>query len=144
MNINAKCEICKKIAISSKHKYCSDCNKLIIKANRRGIGRKIAFRALKSAQRKGKEGFYCHYTGIRLALKKKDAGKPWYISFDHRVPRKKDDIVVSACLINDMKTDMDEEEFERLVEELCKHFKNKRYIFKPKVLMLKYYKRNYY
>jgi len=45
---------------------------------------------------------------------------PRYITFDHRIPRQEDDIVVAAACINDMKSDLSEDEFKAIVVQLAR------------------------
>jgi len=47
---------------------------------------------------------------------------PRYLTFDHRTPRQEGDVVVAAAVINDMKSDMTEEEFKRMIILLANHF----------------------
>jgi len=42
---------------------------------------------------------------------------------DHRTPRNEEDIVISASLINDMKTYINENTFKEIVIALADHFK---------------------
>lgn len=140
-----KCKICGVDNIPSQSFYCLNCRKLVDKASKgkRRIGRKVAAQALKLARRKGKKGFYCHYTDVEVLVDKKYEGSPRYINFDHRTPGKNDDIVISTALINDMKTDMSEEEFKNIVNELDRHFRNRKSIFNQEIFNnLKHYKRN--
>ncbi len=61
------------------------------------------------------------------------------MSFDHRTPREEDDIVVTAACINDMKTDMSENEFRAVVIALSKVFQGG--IIDEKIFNLTYWKR---
>lgn len=114
------CEICRE-TIAAGAKRCARCNKLV--RGRRGKGRNKAdkaarVRALQASWREG--GFRCHYTGI--LLEEKNHRSPRYLSFDHRTPRDESDIVIAAQMINDMKSDLAEDEFRRIVVALTKHF----------------------
>ncbi len=74
-------------------------------------------RALKEAWKS--PGFSCHYSGVRLM--EDNARSPRYLTFDHRTPRKENDIVVCAALINDMKSDLDETELWETATNLLDH-----------------------
>jgi len=117
--------------------YCKRCKKLINRGDiRRKINKKAREKALKQAW-DGK-GFCCYYTGI--ILDENVPKSPIYITFDHRIPKKEDDIVVTAQVINDMKSDLSEDEFKQVIIELAKRFNGG--IFNPEVLKnLKYWKR---
>jgi len=71
-------------------------------------------RALKDSRKQN--GFFCHYSGVKLV--EDDPRSSRYLTFDHRTPKREDDIVVCAALINDMKSDMDENEFWNMVAKL--------------------------
>jgi len=65
--------------------------------------------------------FRCFYSGVSLV--ENDSGHPRYITLDHRTARNEEDIVISASLINDMKTYMNENTFKEIVIALADHFK---------------------
>ena len=71
--------------------------------------------ALVEAYDKRKHGFICHYTGIELD--DKDPTSPWYVSFDHGIPRKKGAMVVAAQWITIMKEDLSRDEFYKVMNE---------------------------
>jgi len=116
--------------------YCKRCKKLIDRVDIRGKHDKSAReRALKKAW--DGQAFRCYYTGIKLV---EDNHKdPRYLTFDHRVPRKESDIVVVAAAINDMKSDMADDEFRAMVQELANYFNGQG--FNEGVFNLKYWKR---
>lgn len=116
--------------------YCKRCKKLIDRVDIRGKHDKSAReRALKKAW--DGQAFRCYYTGIKLV---EDNHKdPRYLTFDHRIPRKESDIVVVAAAINDMKSDMADDEFRAMVQELANYFNGQG--FNESVFNLKYWKR---
>ena len=116
--------------------YCKRCRKLIDRVDIRGKHDKSAReRALKKAW--DGQAFRCYYTGIKLV---EDNHKdPRYLTFDHRIPRKESDIVVVAAAINDMKSDMADDEFRAMVQELANYFNGQG--FNESVFNLKYWKR---
>ena len=130
-----KCEICGN-DLHPLAQYCKRCKKLIDRVDMRKKPNKMArVQALKQAW-DGKD-FRCYYTGIRLV--EGNYKDPRYITFDHRIPRQEDDIVVACAVLNDMKSDMSENEFRAMVLQLAEYFK--RGIFDQNVMNLKYWKR---
>ncbi len=81
--------------------------------------------------------FKCFYSGINLV--EDNPKDPRYITFDHKTPRKEDDIVMVAAVINDMKSDMSDSEFRAMVNQLSNRFHDMR--FDSNVFNLKYWKR---
>lgn len=93
-------------------------------------------RALKQAW--DEQGFFrCYYSKIRLV--EDNPKDPRYLTFDHRTPRQENDIVVAAALVNDMKSDMTEDEFKNMVLQLTNRFKGG--TFDENAFDLKYWKR---
>jgi hypothetical protein len=116
--------------------FCSRCKKLIDRADRRRRPDKHArIRALKEAW-DGKV-FRCHFTGIKLI--ENNPRDPRYLTFDHRVPRQEDNLVVTAALVNDMKSDLAEEEFKAVVGQLASRFSGGK--FDESVFNLAHWKR---
>jgi hypothetical protein len=83
------------------------------------------------------EGFRCHYTGIRLI--EDNPKDPRYLTFDHLIPREEQEIVVVAGAINDMKSDLADDEFRAMVVQLANRFKGEE--FDENVFDLKHWKR---
>jgi hypothetical protein len=101
-------------AIPAVNKYCPRCMFHIFK-----LPDTLAHvRALKAAWDPIVKGFRCYYTGV--LLEEKDLSSPWYITFDHRTPGKKGDLVVCAAWVNSMKTQLSEEEFGAIIIELAR------------------------
>ena len=142
------CQICG----SPKHQLaycCKRCKRII---DRRGPRRKrgdTLGKPDKEARRKARlkalknawvgESFHCHYSGVRLVEDKENSKDPRYLTFDHRTPRKESDVVVAAYVINDMKSDMTESEFKKMVIQLASRFKGGP--FDERVFNLKHWKR---
>jgi hypothetical protein len=82
-------------------------------------------------------GFRCYYTGVRL--EEMNSHDPRYLTFDHRTPRRENDIVVTAAFLNDMKSDMSEDEFRAVVLQLASRFQGG--AFDERVLNLLHWKR---
>jgi len=109
------CVICGKEPIKGSI-YCTRCRNIMINEPDRPNKRPV----LKAAYDPAADGFRCQYTGFLL-----DIGvrlNPWHLNFDHRRPGVEGDYVVTCRLINDMKTELSDEEFKKVVIELAKHF----------------------
>ena len=135
MNSVVACPIC----TTPKHqqaKFCKLCKKLIDRLDsRRSADKEARIRALTKAW--DGQHFRCYYSGVRLVTH--DHRNPRYVTFDHRVPRQESDIVICAAAINDMKSDLDEEEFRTVVIDLAKRFQGGE--FDENALNLKHWKR---
>jgi hypothetical protein len=66
--------------------------------------------------------YVCHYT--KMPLDMDDPKSPWYCVFDHWIPQDSSRIVLTSSLINDMKSDLTEDEFWDTVFQLA-DFKRK-------------------
>lgn len=127
------CQVCA-IAIHPQAYCCKRCKKLIDRVDTRRKPDKIArLQALKQAW--NGEGFHCYYSGVRLI--EDNSKDPRHLTFDHRTPRQESDIVVAAAVVNDMKSDMAEDEFRAMVTQLASRFKGS--IFDKSVFNLKYW-----
>jgi len=105
--IERSCDICDS-PIHPLATFCKRCKKIIDRIDiRKKPDKKARIDALKRAW-DGKS-FRCYYSGIELD--ENNHRNPRYLTFDHRIPRKEDDLVVASACINDMKSDMTEEEF---------------------------------
>ena len=131
-----KCIICCDDLSNPQAKYCSRCRKIVHRIDmRRKYNREARIKALQNAW-DGKV-FRCYYTDIELV--EDNHRDPRYITFDHRTPRREDDIVIVAQAINDMKSDMSDKEFRRMVLQLANHFSGSE--FDEKAFNLKYWRR---
>lgn len=130
------CEICSNPARNQLASYCDTCRRLVRRTSaKRDDGNAARKGALKSAW--DGEAFRCYYSGLPLVVDR--TSHPLYLTFDHRTPRARGDLVVAAAVINDMKTDMSEEEFKRLVIELARKFSGKS--FNEGAVKLRHWKR---
>ena len=135
MNGSKVCEICGCI-IHPQAYCCKRCKKLIDRVDIRRKPDKVARKqALKQAW--DGEGFRCYYSGVRLI--EDNSKDPRYLTFDHRTPRQESNIVVVAAVLNDMKSDMTEDEFKAMVSQLASRFKGG--TFDESVFNLKHWKR---
>ena len=110
------CVVCGKKSLWHS-RYCARCQKFI-KSETEHEARAKALTKAWSAKR---DGFICHYTGLKLEEQNK--GSPLYLSFDHRIPAKRGGVLlVAARFVNGMKSDLSEDEFRAMVRELAKKF----------------------
>jgi hypothetical protein len=107
------CFVCKKI-VPRYSKYCPRC-RLHTYGHSEKKARALALIASWDEKRKG---FKCHYTDV--ILEEKDRSSPYYLTFDHRTPGKKGDLVVCAAWVNSMKNELSEEEFRAVIIELAR------------------------
>jgi hypothetical protein len=91
---------------------------------------KVAREKQMRKQWSAKQGaFVCVYTGLPLTTDRLDDGRagPLYATWEHRDPRdpkKASQVVLVGSLVNDMKNDMTEREFWRMVKALATHFED--------------------
>lgn len=129
------CEVCSS-PIHPLATLCKRCRKLVDRVDmRRKPDRGARIKALRLAW--NGEYFRCHYSGIRL--NETNPGDPRYLTFDHRIPRREDEVVVAAACLNDMKSDMTEDEFRAVVVALATRFQGGQ--FDERVLNLTHWKR---
>ncbi len=131
-----RCTICESQVSHPSALYCKRCKRLLDRVDpRKNPIRSARVKALRQAW--DGQAFRCYYTGIKLV---EDNHKdPRYLTFDHRIPRKESDIVVVAAAINDMKSDLADDEFRAMVQELSNYFNGQG--FNESVFNLKYWKR---
>lgn len=129
------CQVCN-AEIHILAKLCKRCKRLVDRVDpRRNPDRADRTRALRRAW--DGTGFRCHYSGVRL--EETNRGDPRYLTFDHRTPRDEHDVVVAAGCLNDMKSDMSEEEFRAVVQAFASHSAGGK--FDERVLRLAHWKR---
>ena len=136
MSESGICAVCGSPLHHPLASYCRRCKKLLDRVDIRSKPDKIArARALQKSW--DGEGFRCYYSGIRLI---EDNHKdPRYLTFDHLTPRREGNIVVVAAAINDMKSDMADDEFRAMVLQLASRFEGGE--FDESVFDLKHWKR---
>jgi hypothetical protein len=54
-----------------------------------------------------------------MSLEIDDDTSPWYLVFDHWMPRDPRKIVITSALLNEMKSDLTEEEFWYFIRQLA-------------------------
>lgn len=97
------CWICRKYAVTGQMKYCPRCKRLLNRST--GESWAVMAPALRGAYMPEQDTFLDCYLGIPLELY--DFWSPFYLSYDHPVPGKKGDVVVTSMLANVMKADTD-------------------------------------
>ena len=75
--------------------------------------------------------FRCAYTGLPLTTDKDADGRagPMFATWEHvdpRSPSKASEVVLVGWLVNDMKTDLTDPEFKRMVKALAAHFERRK------------------
>jgi hypothetical protein len=129
------CDVCK-ASIHPLAKLCKRCKIFVDRVDSRKKPNKLArIDALKRAW--DGEAFRCYYSGV--VLNENNHKDPRYLTFDHRIPRQEDDLVVASGCINDMKSDMTEQEFRVMVIALSNRFQGGQ--FESRVFELKHWKR---
>lgn len=132
------CEICAKTC-HPQGRCCDRCRNLIERGSRKNRTNPFTREAVRQALKNSWDGeaFRCYYSGVRLI--EHTATHPRYLTFDHRTPRQGHVAAATAAVVNDMKTDMSEEEFKAMVVELAKRFAGGE--FNEGVMELEYWKR---
>ncbi|MBF0504516.1 MAG: hypothetical protein HQL14_05360 [Candidatus Omnitrophica bacterium] len=127
------CAICGDLVWTHRAKYCQRCSVFTRRLQR--LSRKAARAILRYVH---KNGFICYYT--RMPLEMFDTHSPWYCVFDHWIPHDPRKVVITSSLINDMKSDLSEDEFWYYVIALAN---NKLNHIKVREKTLKYWDRDY-
>jgi hypothetical protein len=130
--MNNICFVCETLILPF-FKYCPRCG-IHIDPRRERLASALA---LKAAFDKKTNRFICFYTGV--ALEETDRTSPWYLTFDHRIPGQKGDLVVCARWINNMKCTFSDKEFKAISIELDRSHKAKE-PFNMAVAEFKYWK----
>ena len=134
MSGSKACEICGNDVHPLAY-LCKRCKDLINRGRKANKNARI--QALKQVW--DKHGFFrCYYSKVRLV--EDNPEDPRYLTFDHRTPRQEDDIVVAAALVNDMKSDMSEDEFKNMILQLANSYKGG--TFDESVFNVKHWKRH--
>lgn len=95
----------------SRTKYCRLCARYIIRMKEH----KLPAGTIKdTCSYIHKNGYKCYYTGTPLEVN--DSSSPWYCVLDHWIPHDPRKVVLTSAVVNDMKSDLSEEEFWYYVE----------------------------
>ena len=77
-------------------------------------------------------GYVCYYTGIPLDFE--DYRSAWYFTFEHVAPGESKKVVLASALLNEMKSDLSENEFWYYIKQLYNYKKNHTKIRKRKLV----------
>jgi hypothetical protein len=102
--------------ITPRFRYCARCYRWC--SVRKEIRARV--KTLRENFDRQKNGFRCSY--CHAILNETDNKDPLFLCFDHRTPRKRNDIAVCASIMNAMKSDMLPEEFRPVVIALAHRF----------------------
>jgi hypothetical protein len=108
------CAGCGQAAALKGRKYCAKCARLAYRMKRARFPREAVNGVWNYVR---KYGFVCYYTGMPLDLD--DPQSPWYLVFDHWMPRDPRKIVITSGLLNIMKSDLTEAEFWYFIRQLA-------------------------
>ena len=126
------CEICLespavkvKRAESAQYSLCETCfhvaNRSFNKTrgkNKRPVDVPSRSEWIHALKRSYRFGFHCEISGIKLVTD--DSGSPFYLTLDHVNPSKKDGgWMIVAASINDIKSDLTLEEFQKIIALLA-------------------------
>jgi len=111
---NRVCAGCGQAAALKWRRYCAKCDRIAYRMKRARFPRE-AINGVWAYIRK--YGFVCYYTGMPLDLF--DLKSPWYLVFDHWMPRDPRKIVITSAVLNIMKSDLTEEEFWYFIRQLA-------------------------
>ena len=104
--INKKCIVCGRRLRAPKAEYCVDCYKICLRMSYDRLPPEAVASVWEYIRT---YDYVCHYTKRRLNLD--DPKSTWYCVFDHWIPCDPRRIVLTSSLINDMKSDLTEDEF---------------------------------
>jgi hypothetical protein len=110
------CKLCEKPAKSARSDYCARCS--VFFQERYELRAKA--KTCKERYDRARDVFTCSYCGVPVNLT--DRKSPFFRSFDHRIPRRHNDLALSCVLMNRMKTDLSVEEFIVVIRMLARHF----------------------
>jgi hypothetical protein len=117
-SIDNVCAGCRGAAASKGHKYCARCARLSFRMRRARFPREAVDGVWDYIR---KYGFVCYYTGMELVLD--DPKSPWYLVFDHWIPRDPRKIVITSAVVNTMKGDLTENEFWYFIRQLANFYR---------------------
>jgi hypothetical protein len=129
------CDGCRRAAALKGREYCARCARLNLRMKRARYSREAINGVWEHIR---KYGFVCYYTGMELDLD--DPKSPWYLVFDHWIPRDPRKIVITSAVVNIMKNDLLEEEFWSFISRLANYH---RYGTPVRKMKLAYWSRPY-
>jgi hypothetical protein len=111
-----KCCKCSQAVYSPYARYCLRCSKFSHRMKIRQIPHQTV-QAIWEYIRKF--GYVCYYTKVLLDLDNHKS--PWYCVFNHKIPRDKSTVVITCYLFNEMKSDLNEQEFWNFIGQLARY-----------------------
>jgi len=122
------CAGCGQAAALKGRKFCARCARIAFRMKHDRLFRECINDIWAYVR---KVGFVCYYTGMPLEMD--DPKSPWYLVFDHWMPRDPRKIVITSSLINEMKSDLTEEEFWYFIRELANFYRHGSVVRKRKL-----------
>ena len=116
---NKKCCMCGRPVFTDRSRYCLVCSRFAFRMKARQFPPWVVKKIWEYVR---KYGYVCYYTGMPLDMT--DPKSPWFCVFDHWAPHDLSKIVITSALINDMKSDLSEEEFWYYVRALANFRRN--------------------
>ena len=125
------CSVCGKaiLHVYSHTKYCCLCARYIIRMKED----KLPLDTIKDVcDYIHKNGYKCYYTGMPLEVN--DSSSPWYCVFDHWMPHDQRKVVLTSAVLNDMKSDLLEDEFWYYIKAFADYRDKGKKIIKKKLV----------
>jgi hypothetical protein len=113
------CPVCGQAVISKMQKYCPRCAGIVHRMKHARFSPACIKAVLDYLH---KYGFVCYYTGMPLVWD--DTKSPWYLVFDHWMPRDPRKIVVTSAVLNAVKGDLTEKEFWYFIRQLANYYRH--------------------
>ncbi len=104
------------IPVYSHTEYCPTCAGFAIRMAAKKLPSEVVKELWDYVHR---HGYVCYYTHMELDMD--DRHSPWYCVFDHWKPRDSSKIVITSSLLNEMKSNLLEEEFWYIIIALAEH-----------------------
>ena len=129
------CAGCGRAAALKGRKFCANCVRTAFRMKHDRLFRECINDIWAYVR---KYGYVCYYTGMPLDLD--DPKSPWYLVFDHWMPRDPRKMVITSSLLNEMKSDLTEGEFWYFINQLASFYREGSVVRKRK---LAYWSRPY-
>jgi hypothetical protein len=114
-----KCCLCGKPVFSNHSMFCKRCARFAHHVRDQRLPRATVEDIFNYVRR---YGFVCYYTGMKLEMN--DRKSPWYVVLDHWMPHDDKKVVLTSALLNDMKSDLTEDEFWYFIGQLADFRRN--------------------
>jgi hypothetical protein len=117
------CIVCNRASVPNSP-YCESCRRLLNRGPK-PFNRQARLRALCEQWDPEIGGFRCYFTDAKMI--EDDGRRRRSATWEHLAPGNESSVVLVARVINTMKTDMTEDEFERIVRALAKAFEGRQF-----------------